>query len=563
MRQRIIISGIIVLFAALLTAVIAHGAQRVQARPLAPEDATDNRPTAQAADPLPAAAVDDPTIHCRYGVNNRGGLPANQWITTLGAGFYLNFNERPNGPPVPDTVDFVPQVRMQQQRANGVLLPTYVLTPTLTFDANGLGTAVLEQPGHLWLVGNEPDVDNPDQDRMLPQLYAQVYHDVYHFIKALDPTAHVAIAGLSMMTPGRMQYLDIVWDTYQQRYGEPMPVDVWNFHLYILAEIDPNKVAAGLNNVYADGKIALGTDPALAKRAPLGGQPLDAECAKEDVYCRAEHDSLPIFIEQVRNMRQWMKDHGQQNKPLILSEWSILYPYLTFPDGSCDFLRDEFGNCFTPQRVSTYMQRTLDYLTGATDPNLGYPADDFRLVQQWKWYSLYAEPEWSGGSSNLVQGTFASFAPGDAAALTQMGRTFRQYVAAQTTSVNLVAGAAYNHVGYVGADGDGAALLDVGFHNSGTTGVTRPFLVTFYADAGLTQEIGRVTVDNTVNGCAWGRNTDRARLVWRGLRPGTHRYWAKIDSGNEITAETNERDNITSGVVKVYARTSYAPVVAR
>lgn len=54
-----------------------------------------------------------------------------------------------------------------------------------------------------------------------------------------------------------------------------------------------------------------------------------------------------VFDEQIRDMRQWMKDHGQQDKPLLLTEFSVLYPYIQDPGGTC-FVQDEYGQCFTP-----------------------------------------------------------------------------------------------------------------------------------------------------------------------------------------------------------------------
>jgi hypothetical protein len=514
----------------------------------------------------PAAAAEtqeNPAANCRFGVNNRPGLSANQWIPTLGAGFYLNFTPVPKGPAVPPEAEFVPQIRMQQDRApDGRYLPTYVITPTLTFDANGLGPIVLANPGRLWLAGNEPDVANPVQDNMYPAVYARAYHEIYHFIKALDPTAYVANAALSMMTPGRMQYMDIVWDAYLREFGTPMPVDVWNMHLYILSEYNPyNESKQG------DGKVALGTDPAIAKLDSGGSA---ARCPLDEVYCRAEHDSLEIFSEQIRNMRQWMQAHGQQNKPLILSEWSILYPFVDYDDPvnptEC-FLMDELGQCFTPARVTRYMERTLDYLLNARDPALGYPADDYRLVQQWKWYSLSTLPEWSGGSSNLLVDNYADFARGDPAALTLMGQTFRRVVSEQTNTVNLVAGRAETAVGRVGPNGLADVPIGVGFYNSGTTGVAEPFRVTFYADAALTQVIGTAEITRAthgvINGCAWGRNSDRAGVLWEGLPVGVYRFWAKVDSDNVITNETSEADNVVAGVVRVYQYGTHLPVVGR
>ena len=97
---------------------------------------------------------------------------------------------------------------------------------------DGVGSLVSKNRGHYWLIGNEVDVNNFVQDNTMPQVYARAYHEIYDYIKRTDPTAKVAIAGLSMMTPGRLNYLSIVWDTYQSLYGEPMPVDIWNCLLY-------------------------------------------------------------------------------------------------------------------------------------------------------------------------------------------------------------------------------------------------------------------------------------------------------------------------------------------
>jgi hypothetical protein len=154
---------------------------------------------------------------------------------------------------------------------------------------------------------------------------------VYKFIKDRDPTAQVGTAGLSMATPGRLQYLDIVWDTFLALYGYPMPVDVWAIHIYILSEYNPG-IGPG------DGKLALGTDPALAKNWPVNNIPYSQQCPLDNIYCRAEHDNVDIFIEQIVAMRQWMKDHGQREKPLLLSEFGSLYPYVV-EGGGC-FLSD-------------------------------------------------------------------------------------------------------------------------------------------------------------------------------------------------------------------------------
>ena len=500
---------------------------------------------------IPVLANTPTLTNCRYGVNNLPGLPGNQWMTAIGVGHYINFTAFPLGKPVPDSVEQLFQVRLQQQIKDGEYQPHVIYTPPLTMEPGGLGPVVLANPGRLWMVGNEPDVANISQDNVLPSTYAWAYRDVYRFIKNLDPTAYVANGGLSMMTPGRRQYLNIVWNTYLNTFGEEMPVDVWNMHLYILAEI---RQADGGNS---DGKIALGTDPALAIKDAMG--PAEIECPKEDVYCRAEHDDIEIFKDQILMMRNWMKNHGQQNKPLILSEFSQLYPFVEYDDPvnptRC-YLMDEFGQCFTPNRVGTFMQQSLDFLETARDPNLGYAADDYRLVQQYSWYSMWTEQETTGSSSNLLVEDFHSYGADAPNALSQSGRTYRDWVFGREQTFDLVAAEAADVEAQVQHPGTTADVeLSVGFLNNGSGLIVKPFKVTFYEDAALTQVIGETTVSpgqtGLINGCAWGRVTDRASITWMGVPVGIYNFWVKVDSQNNIGNETNEGNNVTSGQVIV------------
>jgi hypothetical protein len=514
--------------------------------------------------------------NCRYGVAYIFGNSLD-WVPTLDAGWYLNFT--PYSTPIA-SAEFVPVLSVKQVIVNGVRQPAVRFNPPLTYTYRdedgkvqpGLGKLISDNPGRLWLVGNEPDVDNPIQGNTMPDVYARAYHDAYQFIKRTDPTAKVAIAGLSMMTPGRVQYLDIVWNTYRATYGTDMPVDVWNMHLYILEERNPDNP-----NQYGDGKIALGTDPALAKLSSRGNAALcpaagasdtNANDPRLDVYCRSEHDSVRIFKDQVYNMRNWMKAHGQQDKPLIISEFGLLYPYLDGqPDGSCEFLIDETGRCFSPPRVTEFLRSTIQWMESVTDPNLGYPQDGNRLVQQWLWYSIVTNPEWSGGSSNLIVNNYLDFAPGSPNALTEMGQAFRQEATSRPITANLTAGNSRNITTYTRFPTDvGVARLTATFRNSDLRSITGDFTVTFYSDEALTQPIGSVVVrpaqTGGIIGCTWGgRNSEQVSLLWEDLAVGTHPYWAKIDSGNQID-ESNDGDNVTTrGTVTVYPSASFIPVV--
>jgi len=506
---------------------------------------------------LAQPAADGP--NCRYGVGVVPQFPAVDWIPTLGAGWYMTFSAWPPASPPANAARFVPTVRVRQDVSDGLYLPSYRFTPPLS--DQGLGAMLAAHPGRLWVIGNEVDVGNVVQDNTYPAVYAHAYHEAYHYIKQRDPSAQVAIAPLSMMTPGRLQYLDIVWRTYLESYKMPMPVDVWTLHLYVLAEIRP------WDGRDADGKIALGTDPALAKEAYWSARgPALVECARDEVICRAEHDSLPRFIEQILALRRWMQAHGQQDKPLLLSEFALLYPFVDYDDPvdptEC-FLMDEFGNCFTPNRVQRYLEQTFAFLHAARDAGLGYPADDYRLVQQWLWYSLITDPEWSGGSSSLLVQDYATYPPGAAAALSQVGHAYRDAVLAQPLEVNLRVGAAQTAVVRLDPPAQTVtATLRVDFVNNGNTAITQPFRVTFYADAALTQTIGSVDVDPPIDGCA-GR-VYAVSLLWEGLPVGTHPYWVKVDSAHAIE-ESNESvaDNVSRGAVIVSPTTRYLPLILR
>lgn len=572
-RVRILLAVVIVLVAGLVLALqVLSGQGTIDMR----------RPFGEgglqpAGDMEPAVANDivAPT-NCRYGVGYIPDLADSlNWIPTLDAGWYINFVAQPLGGQV-NSAAFAPVVRIQQDKVGNVRQPTYTVNPPLTYfytDENGkvregLGTLVSKNPGHFWIIGNEVDVDNNDQDNTMPEVYARAYHEAYHFIKKADPTAKVAIAGLSMMTPGRLQYLDIVWNTYKSLYGKDMPVDIWNMHLYILEERNPDNP-----NQYGDGKIALGTDPDLAKLTSYGNPAFCPALNTPDndphpeVHCRAEHDSVRIFREQVYNLRTWMKAHGQQNKPLIISEFGLLYPYITNPDGSCEFLIDERGQCFTAQRVTSYLQNTISFLENTKDTNLGYPQDEYRLVQQWLWYSIVTEPEWSGGSSNLIVRNYRDFPLGDPAALTPMGKAFQQLATSRAGASNLVAGQAQGGSAFAAyGSGKATVTLRVSYGNAGSRSVAQPFDVTFYSDANLTKPIGSVRVNpaetGAITGCSWdNRYGEQAQVTWDNLSVGSHRYWAKIDSGNAI-GETNENDNVVSGTVRITNRNvAYIPAV--
>ncbi len=492
-------------------------------------------------------ATTETFANCRYGAapaeDDSGEKTAA--ISDLGAGWYLTFGTKAQHPQPANGSDFVHMLHVRQKKDGFAYLTGYDITPKLT---NDLANYIKDNPGDIWILGNEvdrgpsPGETNPDvrgQGDTHPEVYALAFHEAYNFIKQADPTAQVATSGLVQVTPGRLQYLDKVWSTYKQTFGQPMPVDIWTMHLYILPEVKPDgKTPNGVANV------ALGTDPTLGKRESGGDA---ANCAAPGVYCFAEHDKISVFAEQVVAMRSWMADHGQKEKPLLLTEFSILYPYIV--DGDTCFIQDEFGQCFTPDRVNNFMTQTYNYLNNlAHDPNLGYSLDNDRLIQQYMWFSVYNEGV--GEVSNLLQK--------DLETMTILGQNFKNHVTSEDPTRNLLVESVASDDAIITTEGTATAKLTATFRNNGNTKIDQPFTVTFYEDSGLTKPIASTNITANVFGCA--NRPYLTSVDWPGLNAGVYNYWVKIDSGDDIT-ELTTADNIGSGNVRVVKNGAFLPMI--
>lgn len=455
--------------------------------------------------------------NCRLGAAVGGTYFGAPDFAKFNLGTYLNFSANISSE-APSTMAYWAMVHTYQDKdSNGSYLPTYTFSPS----ANTFAQVAANNPGLLWIIGNEPD-RAVAQDDIHPDIYARAYHEAYQIIKTADPTARIAVAGLVGFTPGRAQYLDIVWDTYQALYGEPMPVDAWTIHPYVLWE------SGG-----AGAWVALGTDPNLA--IPRG-----FDCADPNSICLAEHDDIDLFAEQVVRMRQWMRRHGQQNKPLLVTEWGILLP--EFIDGE-PYL-DENGETFHPARVAEYMRKTQEYFLNATDPQIGYPADNDRLVQQWAWFPFSVD--WIEASAgNLVQPT-APYAS------TTVGLAWQEYVANMTPEVNLMVQASSSAV----RSGAAGAEISATLFNNGNTGTSGPVTVTFYKNAARTQQIGSTVSLPAQPGCLWG---ETITVDWaETLAPGAHPFWVEVTSSN---SEVRTDDNVAQGWVLVASDQILLPVV--
>ncbi len=319
-------------------------------------------PTVQAPVSTPQFVIASPvpslmSVRDRFGFGVAIAPISGYAVDQLHAGWYLNWRADLN-PARPQGMEYVQMIRV-----GGT-----------SFSPSGqdLERVIQNNPGSLWLIGNEPDVIW--QDNTTPADYARIYHEVHTLLKSIDSTCEVAIAGITQPTPLRLQYLDLVLDAYQDLYGGMMPVDVWNVHAFILRE----------------ERDSWGVD------IPPG---ISADQGR--LHELEDHDDMEIFREQIVAFRRWMKDRGERDKPLIVSEYGILLP-------------EEYG--FPYEKVRDFMYATFDYFLTASDASLGYPADGNRLVQRWAWYSL----------SDTVYPTGNLFDP-DTGQITSLGLAYSSY----------------------------------------------------------------------------------------------------------------------------------------
>jgi hypothetical protein len=253
--------------------------------------------------------------------------------------------------------------------AQMVRTPRGAITPKL----ETIAQIAQSNPGALWLIGNEMDV--VWQDNATPEQYAAAYHDVYATLKQADPSSRVAIGGVSEPTPLRLRYLDRILQVYRERYGQAMPIDVWNVHNFILPE--------------QRGSWGVDIPPGMAANS---GVP----------YTIDQHDSLEIFKQQLIDFRRWLAARGYRDKELIVSEYGIL-------------MYEDYG--FSYERVRDFMLGSFDVMLNTTDASLGLPADENRLVQRWCWYSL--------ADTNYPTGNLSDLNSGE---LTPLGRDFKAYL---------------------------------------------------------------------------------------------------------------------------------------
>ncbi|MFN2167134.1 MAG: hypothetical protein ACK2U9_12840, partial [Anaerolineae bacterium] len=109
---------------------------------------------------------------------------------------------------------------------------------------------------------------------------------------------------------------------------------------------------------------------------PQGRLEDDDPLQAQVVVSADSYDDLDTILAQIRTMRGWMANHGQQHKPLINTEYGVIIGEdLGFDYGRVrDFMLDSFDLFLDDQAM--------------VDPAIGMPEDGGRLLQQWFWFIL-------------------------------------------------------------------------------------------------------------------------------------------------------------------------------
>jgi hypothetical protein len=309
--------------------------------------------------PVPQVEAAAP-VECRFGI----GVASWSYIKienkkvesydlpTVGVGYYLDWSHK-RSPAVPGYIKYVNILSVSDHAYHSDLV--------------SLQAHVENDRGAVWVVGNEPDNNTGSQDDIYPETYAERFFELATVIRRSDPTAKITFGTIIMPTTLRIMYLQRSWNRLVELAGSRASasalIDIWTPHGFLINEEAPSPA-----NPHPWGS-----------GIPLG---LADEAHHQEVIDITQMINLEMFKTRMLRFRQFMKDNGEQNKPLWLTEWGTLAPSQNPPGSAYQY--------YTTPEIETakYFTDTVNWMETATDPNLGLPADQNRLFQKWFWYSL-------------------------------------------------------------------------------------------------------------------------------------------------------------------------------
>lgn len=417
---------------------------------------------------------------CRFGVNaalDSVVTDITYYDTTpLRMGWYIDYAadatpSRPNG------ADYTQMIRLAKNQSG-------VNTPSLTSD--GIRTVVGHNPGSVWFIGNEID-RRYWQDDVLPEVYATLYHDLYHEIKQLDPTARIFPGSIVQATAVRLEYLDLILAHYYDQYGVLLPADGWSLHGFVLNEVDPENNPDGLG--FWGASIPPGIDDSTGL------------VIHDDVY---QTLNLDLFRQHIEDFRVWMAENGYGRTPLYLSEYGVLIP------------EEGFDPPFDADLVNEYMNQTFDYLLTATDATYGYALDNNRLVQRLSWFSTNYPPM----NGDLFSETDR--------ALSEIGQNYAQYTQGRSEETDFQPTSLFTRpVAIFSDDAPVDLTLIAEIANAGNNQNRKSTSVNFYQGD---PDAGGALIDSqtvTLKGC--GEKTI-VELAWPGVTPDEYDIFVTVEA---------------------------------
>jgi hypothetical protein len=424
---------------------------------------------------------------CRLGINGHlGSYP----IRPLRLGWYLDYSALGSAR-FQDRISYFPMLRLAQIGNNY----TYSLFDDgQAISASQLQATIAARPGTYWFIGNEPD-RRQLQDDIEPEVYARAYHELYHLIKGQDPTAKVVAGTIVQPTPLRLEYLDKVLQNYSQFFHTQMPVDAWAFHNFILNE-DADDWGAGI---------------------PPGSNATKGIQVDVD-----ETASVEIFKQQVIDFRQWMAARGYRNTPAFLSEFGVLFPNPPYEE-------------FTVDVVNEFMNETFTFLMNSTDPNIGYPGDENRLIQRFAWYSVDDNKSHNGHLFNRFEDPATS--------RNEMGDNFVNFANAIEERVDFfpISGSVINQTP-ISAQGTTTVTLEAKIGNSGNLGTAALASVRFYNGDPNNGGVQLGTTRNlSLQGCG---EFGAVQTEWPNVTPGNYTLYVQVTTTAGLEADPAD-DQIT------------------
>lgn len=315
---------------------------------------------------------------CHFGINNPYPFSSDYDMTLLGADSYINWSINPE-PLEPQNYEQIKVIRTWDG--------TEAENNTYQNMLDNLPAQLASYPDAIWIIGNEPDTEYGNQDKLIPEVYAQRFLEISAIIRANDPEARIGFAPIVQPSPARIYYLErVITEMNRLLEGMEMQIsdtfDLWTIHSFLLREVD-EEWGTGL---------------------PTGVEldELDADHRPLELDYRYDTHSIVLFSELIINFRQWINDQGLGDKPLWITEYGSLMPTYIVPE----------------LETIEYMRDTFDFLLSSKNPVSGYAPDDRRLVQKWFWYSLNENIDTFGGT----------LYDRDLSQETNIGLNFRQYI---------------------------------------------------------------------------------------------------------------------------------------